>query len=355
VKIIAHLDMDAFFAAIEERDNPQWAGFPIVVGSDPTAGRGVVSTANYKAREYGIHSALPISRAWRLSETAKNQGQPAAIFLPVNGRHYGQVSEAIIAVATGYAEVIEQASIDEAYLDLSKYRTWKRAEDVCRRLKRAIFKAERLTCSIGLAANKSVAKIASDFHKPDGLTIVRPSGAIAFLAPLDIRRVPGIGPKTEVRLRAQGMNTVGDLQKLTEADWYMLAGEWGLDLYDRVHGGGDTELVTEWIPKSIGEQTTFDEDTLDSAHIVGTLSGICESILRQLGKDGFQSFRRVVLTVRFADFRTVTRSHILAKPTGDAVVLKNEILKLLLPFLDRRENTELKKLRLVGARLEELE
>ncbi len=355
--MIAHMDMDAFFAAIEERDNPRWAGMPIVVGAEPEngRGRGVVSTANYRAREYGIRSALPISTAWRCSQDAVRAGKPGAIFLPVNGRRYGQVSDRIMAILSRYARVVEQASVDEAYLDLSSHRSWRAAHTVCRRIKKEIAQAERLTCSFGLGPNKLVAKIASDFRKPDGLTMVTPRAVSAFLAPLDIRKIPGIGPKSEILLKRGGLHTVRDIQQMTEADLYHLMGEWGLDVYEKVRGRGSDELVTEWTAKSIGEQETFDEDTLDSGPIAECVGGMCASILRQFSRDGFSSFRRAVLTVRFEDFKTITRSHTLTKPTASSEYLRTEMLRMLLPFFDRRENPAKKRIRLVGVRIEQLE
>jgi DNA polymerase IV (DinB-like DNA polymerase) len=357
MRMIAHMDMDAFFAAIEERDNPRWTGMPIVVGADPLngAGRGVVSTASYPAREYGIRSALPISTAWRYSQEAVRAGKPAAIFLPVNGRRYGQVSERVMEILSRYTPVVEQASVDEAYLDLSGRRSWSAARAACQRIKKDIFKTEKLTCSFGLGPNKLVAKIASDFHKPNGLTVVTPRAVSAFLAPLDIRKIPGIGPKSEMVFRRKELNTVADIQALTEADLYQLLGEWGLDVYEKVHGRGSDELVTEWTAQSIGEQETFDEDTLDSGLISERLGDMGASILRQLKRDGFSSFRRVVLTIRFEDFKTVTRSHMLAGPTDSPVRLRTETMRMLLPFFDRRENPAKKRIRLAGVRIEHLE
>ncbi len=345
---IAHLDMDAFFAAVEERDNPRWKGMPIVVGADPQEGRGrgVVSTANYKAREFGIRSAMPITKAWQLN--------PHAIFLPVNGRRYGNVSRVVMGIVGRYASTVEQASVDEAYFDLSHCRTWGDAEAVCRRIKRDIVEAERLTCSIGLAANKLVAKVASDFNKPDGLTVVTPRHAMAFLGPLDVRKLPGVGPKTEVLLKQRGLGTVAAVQALTEADLWQLLGESGLDLYEKARGVGSEELVTEWTAKSIGQEETFDQDTLDAAHIGECVKIMCADVAHTLKHDGFASFRRVVLKVRFADFTTVTRSRTIEKPAASAAVLRTEALRMLLPFLDKRENPRKMALRLVGVRAEEL-
>ena len=236
MRIIAHLDMDAFFAAIEERGNPEWRGLPIVVGADPMggAGRGVVSTANYKAREYGIHSALPISQAWRYSERARMKGLKPALFLSVDHRKYSAVSGRIMAIIRRHADIVEEASIDEAYFDLSFTGSFDKAQEICRRIKEEIRKEENLTASIGLASNKLVAKIASDKQKPDGLTIVMPEEAESFIEPLPVRRIPGIGPKAEIKLGRLRIRTVRDLKRLTEDELKGLFGKWGADLYRKV-------------------------------------------------------------------------------------------------------------------------
>ncbi|MCC6934071.1 MAG: DNA polymerase IV [Candidatus Yanofskybacteria bacterium] len=354
--MIAHLDMDAFFAAIEERDNPRWHGMPIVVGSDPREGRGrgVVSTANYPARKYGIRSALPIRTAWRLAREAAARGEPETLFLPVNGRRYGEISERIMGIIGKHAETVEQASVDESYFDLSHLKSWRSAEAVCRAVKRDILLGEGLTCSIGLGANKLIAKIASDFRKPDGFTVVRPRAAMRFLAPLDVRRMPGIGPKAELVLKQEGLATIGDLQRLTEADLWRMFGEWGLELYEQVRGRGAEALSVEWTPRSVGEQETFDVDTLDSRFVGERLAVMCSSVIARMRREGFIAYRRVVLTVRFSDFRTVTRSHMLPTAARAVNTLKTEALRLLLPFFDRRENVRRLPLRLVGIRVEEL-
>ncbi len=185
MRIIGHLDMDAFFAAIEERDHPELKGRPVVVGADPAGGqgRGVVSTANYPARVYGIHSAMPISTAWKLAEAARRRGRPATVFVRGSHRKYGEVSARIMAILHHYAPVVEEASIDEAYFDLSFTGSFEAAAALARQIKAAILGQERLTGSIGIGPNKMVAKIASDFQKPDGLTLVTAEEAEAFLAP----------------------------------------------------------------------------------------------------------------------------------------------------------------------------
>src|SRR5262245_1815190 len=206
-RIVAHVDMDAFYAAVEERRNPDLRGRPIVVGADPKAGagRGVVTTASYAARKYGIRSAMPISRAWRLAEAARRRGEPEAVFLRGDHAAYREVSGRIMAIAADGSDAFEEASIDEAYLDVSSLADFARAEAHARALKADIAAREGLTASVGIGPNKLVAKIASDFRKPDGLTIVEPAGVQGFLDPLPVRRLPGIGPKSEAILRARGI------------------------------------------------------------------------------------------------------------------------------------------------------
>jgi len=349
--------MDAFFAAIEERDHPEFRGLPIVVGADPAQGqgRGVVSTANYAARKYGIHSALPISLAWRFSEKARLQGQPGAVFLGVNYRRYREVSARIMALVRRHSPLVEEASIDEAYFDLSPAESFDRAAEICRQIKQEIEEQEGLTASIGLGPNKLVAKIASDFQKPDGLTIVTPEEAEGFLEPLPVRKIPGIGPKTEQRLARQGVRIVRDLKKSSPEELQSWFGKWGPELYHRIRGRHEAPLQEEYEPKSVGEQETFSTDTLDLQFLFDRLLQMCRHVRQRLLAEGFRTFRTVVVTVRFADFDTRSRSHTLAAATASLDRLQFFAMKLFMPFLDRRENPRRKLIRLLGVRLEKLE
>ena len=355
-RIIAHLDMDAFFAAIEERDNPRFRGHPLAVGADPRGGegRGVVSTSNYLAREYGIFSATPIARAWRLSEAAKRRGQPAVVFLSVDMSKYRDVSDRVMVIMRRFAPVVEQASIDEAYLDLSDTTTFQEAMVVCGRLKEFIRAQEHLTASIGIGPNKLVAKIASGTKKPDGLTVISDEQAEDFLAPLSVRAIPGIGPKTETDLAKRGIRLVQDLKKFSRQELRDQFGKWGMTLYDEIRGVDDSPVLAEYQVKSIGEQETFGRDTMDSAVLAARLSEMCHGVIQRWNAEGFTQFRTVVLTVRFADFETKSRSHTLPGPAADERTLQVEAMKLLLPFLDRRENPKKKLIRLLGVRVEKL-
>lgn len=355
-RIIGHLDMDAFFAAIEERDTPRFCGLPLVVGADPRGGRGrgVVSTANYPARAYGIHSAMPISTAWRLSEGARQRGQPPVIFLPGDFRKYEGTSRRIMGIVRRCVPVMQQRSVDEAYLDLTFAGSTDRACSLCQRLKNEIRTRERLTASVGIGPNKLIAKIASDMQKPDGLTLVETRNAEGFLAPLPIRVIPGIGPKTEIILHTRGISFVHEARRLLRADWETLLGKWGLDLCEKVWGRDDTPVREEYIPKSVGKHVTFDEDTLDARVVGEHLAGMCAQLIRRLSAEGFRSFRTVVLTIRFADFQTVSRARTLPTPLYTPQDLHQQALRLLLPFFDARENLRRQPLRLIGVRLEKL-
>lgn len=355
-RIIAHLDMDAFFAAIEERDTPAFRGIPLVVGADPLGGkgRGVASTSNYLARAYGIHSATPISTAWRLSEAARRAGKPPVTFVSVDMPKYARVSGEVMRIVRRFIPHVEQASIDEVYGDVSWTGSYEEAERVCRCLKEEIHSEEQLTASIGIGPNKLIAKIASGWRKPDVLTVVRQEEAEAFLAPLSIRVIPGIGPKTEGLLKAKNIKIVTDLRALTVRQLEALLGKRGVELYEKARARDDSPVVEYWEPKSIGEQETFESDTLDSHALLNQLDGLVGGVIDRLHHEGFHSFRTVVLTVRFADFVTKSRAHTLAMATDERAILKREAMKLMLPFLDRRENPHRKLIRLLGLRVEKL-
>lgn len=348
--------MDAFFAAIEERENPRFKGLPIAVGSDPKGGhgRGIVSTANYEARGYGIHSALPITRAWKFSEEAFARGKPRVIFLPVNSRLYSEVSGKIIEILRAHVKILEQASIDEAYLDLSFLGNYQKAEELALKIKREIKEKEKLTASVGIGPNKLIAKIASSKNKPDGLTIITPGKVMNFLRPLSIREIPGIGPKTEALLNRKNIFSVSDLQKMTKAELIKLLDKWGEDLFYKSRGVSDSEVTQEYEIKSIGEQETFEKDTLNLLFINECLAKMADRVIRRMRSDGFESFKTVTLIIRFSDFDTRTRSHTLKTPVNDLTIFRREAMKLLLPFFDKRENPNQKMIRLVGLRIEKL-
>ena len=364
MRIIAHLDMDAFFAAIEERDKPRLKGLPIVVGSDPKEGkgRGIVSTANYKAREYGIFSATPISRAWELSEKAKKEGKPRAVFIGGRGRRYEAVSGEIMEIVRKYSDKVEPASIDEAYLDLSFLNSYDKAAKHAKKLKQEIWTKENLTCSVGIGPNKLIAKIASDIQKPDGLTIIKEEEKEKFLEPLLVRKIPGVGPKVENLLNNLQVKTVKELKELFEAKSIDLPAEakkflqskWGTSLYQKAKGINNSPVEEENETKSIGEQETFSEDNLDPNYIIKIMQTLSSNVIKRFRESDFKTYGNITITVRFHDFITKTRSHTLEKPADDLKTLEFESLKLLYQFFDKRENPQRKKIRLVGVRIEKL-
>jgi len=383
MRIIGHLDMDAFFAAVEERERPYLRGQPIAVGADPQGGRGrgVVSTANYAAREYGVRSATPIRKAWELSEQARKKSLPPIVFVFGHFRKYTKISKKIMGIVRenligtfpqpqqrehhpphippqlmGEGDgALEQTSVDECYFDLSFAGSFEKAKRIAERIKKEIKKKEQLTATVGIGPNKLIAKIASDFRKPDGLTIVPPEKVLDFLAPLSVRKIPGVGPKAEEKLKRLNVLTVVDAQKFTKEKLTAMFGKWGSELYRKFRGEDDSPVVVEQPPaKSIGEQETLPEDTLDMKVLLPILEARCKHVAGYVAKEGFKAFRTVVLTVRFADFETVSRSRTLREPTGSAEMLRRNITQMFFPFLDRRENPKRKKIRLVGIRLEKL-
>ncbi len=362
MRIIVHIDMDAFYAAVEERHNPALRGVPVVVGADPKEGRGrgVVTTANYSARRFGIHSALPISRAWRLAQAARNRGEAETVFIRSNFQLYETVSSRIMQILTRSADAVEEASIDEAYLDVSSLDTFDAALERMAALKTEIFEKEELGCSVGIGPNKLIAKIASGLNKPDGLTVVTHEEVRQFIDPLPIRVIPGVGPKSEAFLHQQNIRLVRELQEIPESKLTQWFGSWGLRLFEKAQGLDNSLVSNEWTRKSIGEQETFEQDSRELAVVSKQLFCMAERVLAKLGRNEFSGFRTMTLTVRFADFDTRNRSRtmksgIRVDSTGEALqLIKKDALELLMPFFDARENPRGKAIRLIGLRLERL-
>lgn len=336
-RIILHLDMDAFYAAIEELDNPELVGKPVVVGADPRGGkgRGVVSTANYEARKYGIHSAMPISQAYRRC--------PHAAYLPGRYDRYGEISRHIMAILRQFSPIIQQISIDEAFLDLTgATKLLGQPLTIARAIKQRIRDDVGLTASVGIAPNKFLAKVASDLEKPDGLTICYPGSEKAFLAPLPIRRLWGVGEKTAERLQRFGIKTIGDLAALPQEMLIKNFGKWGLHL-SRLSQGIDTRPVEEHsMRKSISEETTFAEDVADPAVVEKTLFVIADQLSRAMRRKGLRG-RTITLKLRLEGFITFTRSRTLPEFVDDADTLRSVAVDQF-----RRFEREGKRVRLVG-------
>ncbi len=346
-RIILHIDMDCFFAQIEERENPRFKGKPIVVGADPKGGkgRGVVSTANYEARKYGIHSALPISQAFRLC--------PGAVFLPPNMELYEQVSLSIFNTVSDFSPLCEVVSLDEAYLDISflleQGFPYEGAERLAKKMKDDIRKKEALTCSIGVGPNKLVAKIAAQKVKPDGLLLVKPARVRELLDPLDVTELPGVGKATARRLRAENINTVKQLASVSKGFLEKMFGKPGTDIYEMARGKDGRGVNTEREIKSIGSEYTFQRDTREPAKLLRTFSDIIEQVYGRLVQEGFL-FRTVTVVCRFSDFTTRTKSTTLKAPAQDFRALEKTAKTLLLKFL----TGDNRPIRLVGVRLSKL-
>lgn len=354
--IIAHIDMDAFFAAVEERDKPYLKGMPIVIGADPDGGkgRGVVSTANYVARAYGIGSAMPIREAWRRSEKAKKEGKQEVIFITPKLRRYSKISKEVFRIVKKYAREIERTSVDEGYVILKKVNDYTEAKKIAQKLKAEIKKKTKLTCSIGIGPNKLVAKIASDLDKPNGLTVIPQEEVLSVLAPLPIRAIPGIGPKAAMKLRRIRVDTIRKLRELSKEKLLTLFGKWGHDLYKKARGQGMVTLSTRGVPKSVGVHDTFELDLTRMQELMDRMRLISEEVFSRFKAEGFLSFKTVVVTVRYDDFETKQRMLTLKEVAYDADSLERSAIKLLLPFLDTSENPKKKPIRMLGLRVEKL-
>ncbi|MEK7658875.1 MAG: DNA polymerase IV [Patescibacteria group bacterium] len=354
MRIIAHLDMDAFFASLEEAGSEIFYGKPIVVGADPKGGygRGVVSTANYKAREYGIKSALPISRAWQLSQKAKSERKPEAIFVQPDFERYEKASREVFGIIKKHCDLVEPASIDEFYFDLSSGKSYKKAEKICLKIKQEIKEKLKVTCSVGIGPNKLIAKISAGIKKPDGLFLVKAEEAEKFLEPLPIREIPGIGPKTEKLFNDKGIKIVKDLKKFSENNLISFLGKLGEDIYDKARGIDNLPIIENRTAKSIGEQATFQQNSLNFIYIGEVFDNLCKSVFKRFINSDFKSFKTIAITVRFSDFETKTTAKTLAKPISKEKDFKLESLRLLLPYSDRRKNPHQKLIRLIGVKIE---
>ena len=328
--------MDAFFASVEQKRHPELTGKPIVVGGsgDPTK-RGVVSTASYEARKFGIHSAMPLRTAYKLC--------PDAIFLPVDYEEYQRASEKVKNILREFTTVIEDMGIDEAFLDISEIN--KPLEEIAREIKKRIKEETGLTCSIGIAPNKLLAKIASDMQKPDGLTIIKEDEIESRIWQLSVRKLWGVGPKTEAYLKNMGIKTIGELASFSRDKLVEEFGESHGDyLYNAARGIDESPLVTHWEPKSHSREITFEKDTGNWQVIAKTLAGLTRDVADEMKESGYKG-KTVTVKVRFCDFETHTRAKTISKPTDS----EEEIRKAAFDCLKRFEFK--KKVRLIGVRV----
>jgi len=342
-RVIFHVDMDQFFAAVEEKLHPEIRGKPVVVGADPKGGkgRGVVSTCNYEARKYGIRSAMPITKAWKLC--------PDAVFLPVNIPLYLQVSSRIMNLLSSYADKFESWGIDEAFLDVSaRVNDFDEAKQLALTIKKDIYEKEGLTCSIGIGPNKLIAKIASDMQKPDGLTVVAEKDVKSFLEPLDVDKLLWVGKKTARKLNKLGIKTIGDLARFDPSVLTEKFGVIGTQLYLYAQGIDPSEVGLKGEVKSIGRNITFEKDTADQDFVLKVLDKLCEEVHKEV-KDNNLLFKTVTVTVRYENFETHTHSKTLPFLTSRLEDFRKTAHELMQPYLrpDR-------KIRLVGSRVSSL-
>ncbi len=331
---ILHCDMDCFFAAVHMRDDPALRGKPVVVGGAPS-GRGVVAAASYEARKFGIHSAMPAAQARRQC--------PDTIFLRPDFSRYRRESEKIFAIYREFTPVIQTLSLDEAYLDVSEHLgDFGSATAIAEEIRRRVRSERRLTVSVGVGPNKLVAKIASDVDKPDGLTVVRPSEAEAFLAPLPVRRLYGIGPATEKTLGELAITTVAELRTTSLDHLLDRFGSWGRTLWEHARGIDHRPVHTHQVRKSLSTERTFEENLRDLDSMDNILESMADEVARGLEKRRLAACT-VTIKVRYPDFTTLTRSHTLPVPTAEAATIATITHELV-----RRTDAAQRSVRLLG-------
>ena len=336
-RVILHVDMDAFFAAIEQREHPEYKDKPLIVGADPRAGkgRGVVSTCSYEARRYGVHSAMPISQAYRLC--------PDGIYVPPNGRLYGQVSQELFRIFYEFTDLVEPLSIDEAFLDISgTIGLFGSPRNLGMQLKNRIRESQRLTGSVGIAPNKFTAKVASDLEKPDGLVIVEPDQLHDFLDKLPVSRLWGAGKKTIVILEQLGLRTIGDIRRFPPDILTRKLGKAGEHFFRLASGEDDRPVVPEHAVKSVSNEHTFDEDVSDPEILHNTLFRLSDKVAYRLREQDLKG-RTIHLKLRYEGFETTTRNMTLAEATNNTEMIFRTIKELFLKFYQSR-----RKVRLLG-------
>lgn len=336
---ILHIDMDAFFAAVEEKRRPALVGKPVIIGGrgDPSR-RGVVATANYEARKYGVHSAMPLKTAYRLC--------PHAVYLPVDYDAYSAASDEFKNVLTDICPRMESGGIDEAYLDITDIDDT--SENIARRIKIGVREKTGLTCSIGIAPNKLLAKIASEMKKPDGLTILTEEDIKDTLWPLPVRKLYGVGPKTEARLHEINIATIGHIAGMSQERLITEFGDsYGRYLYDAARGIDESPLITHWEPKSISREITFQTDVKDWQVIAKTLAALTKDVIADMVSNGYKA-RTFTVKVRFSDFRTLTR----ATTLHDFIDSEEEVRKAVFSCLKKIQLD--KRVRLLGVRASNL-
>lgn len=318
-RIVLHIDMDAFYASVEQLDHPELRGKPVIVGG--SSNRGVVSAASYEARKFGVRSAMPIFQARKRC--------PQGIFVPVRMRRYKEMSDRVMEILEKYSPIVEQVSIDEAYLDLTGLeRLHGTPEQIARRIKEEIRRVTSLGCSIGIAPNKFLAKVASESNKPDGLTIIPSREAAKVAQGLPTGKVPGVGKKTVERLEKLRAVTLGDLRKLPEPVLLKAVGKFAYTLLEFATGVDDSPVVPHTDAKSLSSEETFEKDTNDFEVLRKELLAQAEEVGRRLRRNELKG-TTVTLKLRRADFHRITRSTTFSDPTDSTKAIYDRALSLL--------------------------
>ncbi|MFH0962831.1 MAG: DNA polymerase IV [Planctomycetota bacterium] len=314
---VIHVDMDAFFASVEELDLPELRGQPVIVGGSGGP-RGVVSSASYEARRYGIASAMPLAQAKRLC--------PKGVFLPVRISRYAEVSRRIAEILEGYTPLVEPVSLDEAYLDVTGCeRLFGDAAMIGREIQQRIRDEVELSASVGVGPNKFLAKLASDLDKPGGFVVVTLEGTAQFLASLPVERILGVGKVGKKQLNDLGVWTIADVERVGARALAAKFGKWGQTLWELAHGRDDSEVVPDWEAKSIGRETTFEEDLTDWESLAEMTTELVEDVGRRLRREALKA-KRLEVKVRWTDFQTTSRTKTLPEPTSSDRVLTEAAL-----------------------------
>jgi len=329
VRTILHVDMDAFYASVEQRDRPELRGKPLIVGSDPKGGkgRGIVATCSYEARKFGVHSAQPISQAWRMC--------PQGIYVEPDMPKYARASESVMRVFLDFSDLVEQVSIDEAFLDVTgSRRLFGDGVSIARSIKDRIRGEQRLSASVGVAPNKFVAKVASDLQKPDGLVVVEPGREAEFLAPLPVSRLWGVGEKTSALLKDIGLRCIGQIAALERRYLIDRFGKSGEHLWELAHGIDDRPVAPEEGYKSIGHETTFEKDTEDEHLLHDTLLWLAEKVAQRLRANHTRA-RTIAIKFREADFSTCTRRKTLSVAVDTSEKIFPQAWNMMRPLIRR--------------------
>ncbi len=345
-RFIIHVDMDAFFASVEQRDNPSFRGRPVIVGADPKEGkgRGVVAACSYEARKYGIHSAMPISRAYKKC--------PDAVYLPVDMDRYLAVSEKIFRIMNDFSPKVQGVSIDEAFVDVSgSWHLFGTPEETARKLKKRIKEQSLLNASVGLAPNKFLAKLASEYKKPDGFFVIRPENMRKVLDSLPIDKIHGIGDKTAQKMKGMGIKTLKDLVVIPADELIRKFGKTGLRFYNLAQGIDNSEVEVTGVVKSVSNEYTFNEDVSEDKKVEAVLLKLSDKVSGRLRRKSLAG-RNVSVKIRLEDFKTYTRT---MQPGGEINTTEEIYSAARSLYRKFRSHNKTKKIRLIGVKVDNFE